>query len=305
MIPAFDFDPPVGGPVLPPPIEFPSAPPQLTTLTTPLTEATVGLLVTCGVYYPDQPAPRQHGDLSYRLLPRDRGLGDVQIAHRTPIRAFAMAEPSVAYPLQAMLDLEGDGVIARLADNAVSASSATQCTTLAGAATASRIVEEFRSMGVNLVLAMPFCPQCHILAGVLARAIELHGLPTTSLTTLRRQACAVKPPRATFLDFPPGCAGSRPRVHVQPREILRQALETGVVVTANDPWQLHRLLAHRDENGSATWERLVTDLYRLDNKIRGTSGAATNTHGGQPVGRSTDFTMRNAPCALTPERRSP
>ena len=50
--------------------------PVLTPLTVPLHEATVGLLVTSGAYYPDQPRMRHHNDLSYRLLPRERDLSE-------------------------------------------------------------------------------------------------------------------------------------------------------------------------------------------------------------------------------------
>jgi hypothetical protein len=41
-------------------------------------------------------------------------------AHRTPIRAFALADPNVAYPRDSMIDLERSGVIGRYADHAIS-----------------------------------------------------------------------------------------------------------------------------------------------------------------------------------------
>jgi hypothetical protein len=60
-----------------------------------LTPLTVALLVTNGAYYPDQPRMRHHNDLSYRFLPRD--LTEVLFAHRTPVRAFALADLNVDY----------------------------------------------------------------------------------------------------------------------------------------------------------------------------------------------------------------
>jgi hypothetical protein len=68
--------------------------PSLTPLAVPLHEATVGLLVTSGVYYPDQPRMHDHNDLSYRLLPRERDLSEVLFAHRTPIRASRSPTPT-------------------------------------------------------------------------------------------------------------------------------------------------------------------------------------------------------------------
>jgi len=141
-------------------------------------------------------------------------------------------------------------------------------------------------MGVDLVLVVPFCPQCHVAAACFARAIERRGLPTTSLTTLRRQAESVKPPRATFLDFPLGCPGGKPGKHNQQREIVRAALETGAAAPAE--WDLHPLPFRWSEDGNRDWENLVVDLYRVENEIRGTATAniAANRSGLVAMSRS-------------------
>lgn len=241
--------------------------PELTPMRVPLREATVGLLVSCGAYFPDQPRLRQHSDLSYRLLPRERDLDDVLIAHMTPIRAFALADPNVAYPKDSMLDLERDGVIGRYADNAVSmVGSISQFDELA-TEVAPRIAEEFTAMGADLVLTVPFCPQCHVAFGVLARAIEKRGVPTASITTLYKQARYLKPPRASFLDFPLGCPAGRPRERAQQREIVTAALRHAE--QAGQDWELKRLPFQWAADGNRDWEDLVSDLYRLDNAIRG------------------------------------
>lgn len=268
-------------------------PPALTPMRVPLREATVGLLVSCGAYFPDQPRLRQHSDLSYRLLPRERDLDDVLFGHMTPIRGFALADPNVAYPRDTMLDLERDGVIGRYAANAVSmVGSISQFDELA-TEVAPRIVEEFQAMGVDLVLVVPFCPQCHVAFGVLARAIENRGIPTTSITTLYRQATYLKPPRASFLDFPLGCPAGRPREKTQQREIVKAALE--FAEQAGSDWELKRLPFQWDADGSRDWEDLVADVYRLDNAIRGSvlanAAAHTQVLGG---GNEREFAVRCA-----------
>jgi D-proline reductase (dithiol) PrdB len=293
--PAFDFDATVAPVLGIPPLEVPVFdPPQLTPLSVDLADATVGLLVTCGAYYPDQQRLREHGDLSYRLLPRDRDLDEVLIAHMTPIRAFALADPNVAYPRDTMLDLEREGVFRRYADNAISmVGSISQYDELA-TETAPKIVDELAAMGVDLLLVVPFCPQCHVASGVLARAIERRGVPTTSLTTLRKQAQSLKPPRATFLDFPLGCPGGRPREPEQQRAIVRAALETGAGVRADAPWQLARLPFQWDDNGDRGWESLVADLYRVDNEIRGSVNRNMRAHRDHLEGQEREFTIRCA-----------
>ncbi|WP_194891488.1 glycine/sarcosine/betaine reductase selenoprotein B family protein [Catenulispora pinisilvae] len=268
-------------------------PPALTPMGVPLREATVGLLVSCGAYFPDQPRLGQHSDLSYRLLPRERGLDEVLFGHMTPIRAFALADPNVAYPRDTMLDLERDGVIGRYAAAAVSmVGSISQFDELA-TGVAPRIVEEFQAMGVDLVLVVPFCPQCHVAFGVLARAIEKRGIPTTSITTLYKQATYLKPPRASFLDFPLGCPAGRPREQAQQREIVKAALEHAE--QAGPDWELERLPFQWDADGNRDWEALVADVYRLDNAIRGSvlanAAAHTQVLGG---GNEREFAVRCA-----------
>jgi D-proline reductase (dithiol) PrdB len=267
--------------------------PKLTPIRVPLREATVGLLVTSGAYFPDQRRLRQNSDLSYRLLPRERVLDDVLFGHMTPIRAFALADPNVAYPRDTMLDLEKDGVIGRYAANAVSiVGSISQYEELA-TEVAPRMAEEFTAMGVDLVLVVPFCPQCHVASGVLARAIERRGVPTTSITTLHKFATFLKPPRASFLDFPLGCPAGRPRETAQQREIIKAALEHAE--QAGEPWELPRLPFQWAADGNRDWEALVADIYRIDNEIRGTvranSAAHQNALGG---GNEHEFAIRCA-----------
>ncbi|MBB5167557.1 hypothetical protein [Mycobacterium sp. AZCC_0083] len=268
--------------------------PQLAELTVAPENATVGLLVTSGAYYPDQPPMGRHNDLSVRMLPRERDLSEVLFAHRTPIRAFALADPNVAYPRDTMIDLERAGVIGRYADRAISIVGSISMFDELATIMAPAIVDECRQLGVDLLLVLPYCPQCHVAAGVVARAIERRGLPTTSLTTLYKQARSVKPPRATFLDFPLGCPGGRPNVTDEQRDVIREAIQTGARTTKNAAWQLPRLPFTWDESGLRDWEDLVVDIYRIDNEIQGTVLTNNALHRDNLVGNERDFAIRCA-----------
>jgi D-proline reductase (dithiol) PrdB len=293
--PFFDFDRSIAPILNIGPVNIPVfGDPHLTPITVPLPEATVGLLVTSGAYYPDQPPMRHHNDLSYRLLPRERDLSEVLFAHRTPIRAFALADANVAYPRDTMIALERDGVIGRYADEAISIVGSISIFDELATETAPQLVKECRRQNIDLLLVMPFCPQCHIAAGVLARAIERRGVPTTSLTTLYRQAQALKPPRATFLDFPLGCPGGRPYELAQQRAIVRAAVETGARTRTDAPWDLTHLPFTWEKDGSRDWENLVADLYRIDNMIRGTVLANMAEHRDNLAGKEQEFAVRCA-----------
>jgi D-proline reductase (dithiol) PrdB len=251
------------------PFESPTFEPlPVVPLAKPLEEATIGLLVTCGAYFPDQPRPLPVNDLSYRLLPRERELDEILIGHKTPIRAFAEADPNCAYPRDALIALERDGSIGALASHAISMVGAIRRYEELATDVAPRLVAEYRSMAVDLVLVVPFCPQCHVASGVLSRAIETRGVPTTSLTTLLRAVLGLKPPRASFLDFPLGCPGGRPFERVEQQQIIHAALLAAW--ESRDTWELVRLPYRFDPDGGRAWERLVDDLYRVDHEIRGT-----------------------------------
>ncbi len=270
-------------------------PPQLADAPADLSSATIGLLVTSGAYYPDQPRMRETGDLSFRLLPRTRDLDEILFAHMTPIRAFALADPNVAYPRDRILELEAENIIGRLADNTISmVGSITDYERLA-TETAPQIVGELTAMNVDLLLVLPFCPQCHMAAGVLARAIEKQGIPTTSITTLRKSTLHVKPPRASFLNFPLGCTAGKPNEPGQQRAILTAALRSA---TGRGParWDLPQLPFSWSSEGNHDWHDLVDDLYRIDNQIRGTVASRPKAHAASPsiIGQEAEFSIRCA-----------
>jgi len=269
--------------------------PELADAPADLSSATIGLLVTSGAYYPDQPRMRETGDLSFRLLPRTRDLDEILFAHMTPIRAFALADPNVAYPHDRLLELEAENIIGRLADNTISiVGSITDYERLA-TETAPQIVSELTAMNVDLLLVLPFCPQCHIAAGVLARAIEKRGIPTTSITTLRKSALHIKPPRASFLNFPLGCTAGKPNKPGQQRAILTAALRSA---TGRCParWDLPQLPFSWSSEGNHDWHDLVDDLYRTDNQIRGTVASRPKAHAASPsiIGQEAEFSIRCA-----------
>ncbi len=268
-------------------------PPRLTPLGTSLQAATIGVLTTCGAYFPEQERLGETEDIGYRLLPRERSTRDLLIAHRTPIRVFAEADPNVAYPRDRLIELEKEGAVGRLADAAVSmVGSITRYDELA-LETTPGVIDDFTAMGVDLVLVLPFCPQCHVAAGVIARAIEARGLPTTTLATLYRNAMAVKPPRTSFLDFPLGCSCGRPGRSDQQREILREALSQAA--GAWPEWEIRRLDFTWSENRDRSWEHHVDNLYKLDHEIRGTVARHVADHarlGSALQGQEREFVVR-------------
>lgn len=131
-------------------------PPSLTPLRKPIAQSTIGVFSSAGLQLPSEPLLEETNDLSYRVIERATPLSELIVAHKTPVRKWAVDDPNVAFPRDRLVELEQEGVIGKLADRAVSmVGSITRFTELI-TETVPRIKEEFDSQGVDLVLLYPF-----------------------------------------------------------------------------------------------------------------------------------------------------
>lgn len=87
-----------------------------TSLRQPLSQATVALVTTGGVHLcADQPFDLR-GDASYRAISRAATNADLCITHERYDRRDASRDLNLVFPLQRLLELEAEGVVARVAD---------------------------------------------------------------------------------------------------------------------------------------------------------------------------------------------
>jgi D-proline reductase (dithiol) PrdB len=131
-------------------------PPRLTPLRKAITASTIGVFTSCGAHLPSDPPLATTNDLSYRLIHRDVPLVELVFDHETPVRVWAEQDLNVAYPRDRLIELEQEGVIGRLADEAVSmVGSITRFTELT-TEVVPRIQAELERQGVDLVWLFPF-----------------------------------------------------------------------------------------------------------------------------------------------------
>lgn len=131
-------------------------PPRLTPLRKPVERSTIGVFVSAGVHHRDQAPLGETNDLSYRLIHRDTPLSELLVAHKTPVRKWALDDLNVAYPRDRLLELEAEGTFARLADNAVSMVGTVALYTELINETVPKIMAEFDAQGVDLAWLFPF-----------------------------------------------------------------------------------------------------------------------------------------------------
>lgn len=233
--------------------------PPMTRLDRPLSELTVGLLVSLGARAPGQDALRTTNDLSFNVIERSVPSSDIAFDHPSPIRYWADMDLNVAFPRDRLAELEAAGTIGALSDAAISVlGSITRWDQLA-TETAPAIKTEFDAQGVDLVLLVPFCPGCHRAMMILARALEGRGMPTLTLSTLADITEGFKPPRTALLDYPPGSPCGRPYDPSHQRDTLRAAFETPLNATTR---QVTLVALPFQTDGGTEWVDKTLQLYR-------------------------------------------
>lgn len=262
--------------------------PQIVPITKPVTELTVGLLVSLGAHAPGQQPLQRTNDLSYRLIPRTVPSEQIVFDHATPARFWADEDLNVAFPRDRMAELEAEGVIGALAPDAVSIlGSITKWDQLA-TQTAPRIRDEFRRQNVDLVLVVPFCPQCHQATALLSRALEAGGLPTLMLSTLRDISEAYQPPRTALVDYPIGSPCGRVGDPEHQRATLRAALACPLDATVP---QLHTIDLPYQLDGGRDWIETTQAAYRAN--IANVQQNLRQHSSSEPLaGQEKEFTVR-------------
>ncbi len=199
-------------------------PPVLTPLRRPLSEATVLIVNSAGVHLRADPPFQFVDDLTCRRLPQSIAPTAVRPCHPSPIRRPGRQDVNVVHPYQRLPELAAAGVIGRPSDFHLSTLGAIKKVTRIVSELGPAVVAEVKAAGADLVLVVPLCPACHQAMGVLARVVELAGIPTVSVTGARDITERVRPPRAAYLGYPLGYSLGRPGRSDEQRRIVADVL---------------------------------------------------------------------------------
>jgi hypothetical protein len=255
-------------------------------LRTKLSEARVGLFATVGAHTPTQRPFAPINDLTFRMVPLDVPVADLEFDHPSPIRSFALEDLNVVFPRDRLVELQEEGVFGDLAPAAVSMlGSITRYRELVEK-TAPMVAEVFADQEVDLVLLVPFCPACHRATHMISRAVEAKGIPCVTMTALREMAEAFKPARPVFADFPLGATVGRPGDAEMQRSVLRSTLE--VADQPATPWRITDL--PQTWSADRSWEDDVRALYASEGKDVHRARVTTHMRDGEGlVGREEEL----------------
>jgi D-proline reductase (dithiol) PrdB len=191
------------------------------------------------------------GDIDLREIPREVEGEDLLYCARGWDTAAVMSDRNSQVPIDRLAEFEGNGIIGRL--NPVWWSF---CGHIPDAAKLvedmlPRLIERVKRYEVQAVLLVPASRLCHQSISLVARGLELEGIPTMMLGVEKDVVTQVRPPRCGYYRGELGSVAGRPGYPEHQRRILDEAL---------------RLLEPMDQPGI---RQLVVELESEVEKERG------------------------------------
>lgn len=214
----------------------------------------LALISSAGVYIDGTPAfdvSSSVGDSSFREIPIEVEAHDLRVAARGYDPAAVQEDINAQVPIERLLEFEQNGIIGQL--NPVFWSF---CGFIPDAGKivddlAPKLVERMRRYEVQAALLIPASKLCHQSIALVARAVELSGVPTMTLAVFKDVIESVRAPRAALYDGEAGTVSGLPNYPEHQRRILDEAL---------------RLIEPMDQAGT---RKLVVALQSAVEKSRG------------------------------------
>lgn len=166
-----------------------------------------------------------HGDPSFREFPSVVADEDLDLAHGRIDERYARQDVNVLFPLERLRSLAAGGYIGAVAPFAYSFMGHVTRPLELLANYAPSVAYRMRRMGADLALIIATGAVDHQTAGIVARAIELAGVPTLVLGSQPEILAAVRVPRAVVVKHPEGAPLGNPGNVGKHEHLLREALE--------------------------------------------------------------------------------
>jgi len=187
----------------------------------------LALISSAGAYIDGTPAfdtTATSGDTSFREIPIDVEESDLRFAARGYDPAAVREDANSALPITRLLEFEQNGIIGLL--NPVHWSF---CGYIPDAGKLvddliPKLLERVQRYEVQAALLVPASVLCHQSIGLVARALELSGIPTMTLAVVKDLVESVRPPRVAYYDGNPGTVSGLPNFPEHQRRILDEAL---------------------------------------------------------------------------------
>jgi D-proline reductase (dithiol) PrdB len=191
------------------------------------------------------------GDLNFREIPIEVEPADLRFSVRGYEGAAIHQDLNAQIPIDRLLEFEKNGIIGQLNPVFWSFSGYIPDAGRVVENLAPSLIERAQRYEVQAALLVPASTLCHQSVGLVARALELAGIPTMTVAVVKEVVESVRPPRVALYDGDIGSVAGQPGWPEHQRRILDEAL---------------RLIEPMDQPGI---RKLVVELQSEVEKARG------------------------------------
>lgn len=214
----------------------------------------LALISSAGAYIDGTPSFDTNataGDPGFREIPIEVEASDLRFAVRGYEGTAVHQDVNAQLPVERLLEFEKNGIIGQLNPVFWSFSGFIPDAALVAEELAPKLAQRAARYEVQAALLVPASVLCHQSIGLLARSLELAGIPTMTLAVVKDVVESVRPPRVALYDGDIGSVAGKPGWPEHQRRILDEAL---------------RLIEPMDQAGI---RKLVVDLQSEVEKARG------------------------------------
>lgn len=190
-------------------------------------------------------------DAAVKEIPIEVDAIDMKYSAKGFDPADVIADRNSQIPIDRLLEYQANAVLGRLNSPWWSISPWIPDPSIVVEKVAAQIVERLHRYEVQAALLVPASRLCHQTLGLVARAIEMSGIPTIMVAVDRSIIDSVRPPRTVYYDGKFGSVAGKPNWGQYQRRILDEAL---------------RLMETFDQPGS---RKLIVDLETQVEAARG------------------------------------
>lgn len=183
----------------------------------------LALISSAGAYIDGTPAFDESAP-SFREIPIEIEREDLRYAARGYDPAAVQQDMNAEVPLERLLEFEHNGIIGQLNSVFWSFSGFNPDAARFVDELVPSLLERIGRYEVQAALLVPASRLCHQSIGLVARAIELAGIPTMTLAVLKDVMESVRAPRVALYDGDLGSVAGKPNWPEHQRRILDEAL---------------------------------------------------------------------------------
>ena len=187
----------------------------------------LALITSAGAYIDGTEAfdtDAKDGDLSYREIPVEVEAGDLLYAARGYDPKAVNEDRNAQIPVDRLLEYAENGVIGGLNNVWWSISSHIPNAGRVADELAPAIASRLARYEIHAALFIPASRLCHQTLGIIARGVELAGIPTVTVSVDPKITDAVRPPRTAYYNGDLGSVAGKPNWREYQLRIIDETL---------------------------------------------------------------------------------